>query len=195
MVLEKTLENPLDRKEIQPVHPKGNQCWIFTGRTDAEAETPILWSLDAKNWLIGKDPDAGKDWRWEEKGMTGWDDWMASSTRWTWVWVNSGSWWWTGRPGVLLSMGLQRVSWTWLSDWTELKVCVLCLVAQLCLTLCDLMDYSLQGSSVDGDSPGKNTGVGCCALLQEIFQTQGSNPGLLHCRWILCHLSHQGCPL
>ena len=65
-----TLESPLDCKEIQPVHPKGNQSWIFIGRTDFEAETPILWPPDAKNWLIGKDPDAGKDWRWEEKGMT-----------------------------------------------------------------------------------------------------------------------------
>ena len=70
MVLEKTLESPLDCKEIQPVHPKGNQSWIFIGRTDAEAETPILWPTDAKNWLLGKDPDAGKDWRQEEKGMS-----------------------------------------------------------------------------------------------------------------------------
>ena len=67
-MLEKTLESPLDSKEIQPVHPKGNQFWIFTGRTDAEDETPILWPLDVKKWLIGKDSDAGKDWRWEEKG-------------------------------------------------------------------------------------------------------------------------------
>ena len=70
VVLEKTLESPLDCKEIQPVHPKGNQSWIFTGRTDAEAETPILWPPDAKNWLTGKDPDVGKDWRQEEKGTT-----------------------------------------------------------------------------------------------------------------------------
>ena len=70
VVLEKTLESPLDCKEIQPVHPKGNQSWIFIGRTDDEAETPILWPLDAKNWLIGKDSDAGKDWRQEEKGTT-----------------------------------------------------------------------------------------------------------------------------
>ena len=69
VVLEKTLESPLDCKEIQPVHTKGNQSWIFTGGTDAEAETPTLWPPDAKNWLIRKDPDAGKDWRWEEKGM------------------------------------------------------------------------------------------------------------------------------
>ena len=70
VVLEKTLESPLDCKEIQPVHPKGNQSWIFIGRTDAEAETPILWSPDAKNWLFGKDPDVGKGWRQEEKGTT-----------------------------------------------------------------------------------------------------------------------------
>ena len=70
VVLEKTFESPLDSKEIQPVHPKGNQPWIFIGRTDVEAETPILWTAHVKNWLIGKDPDAGKDWRKEEKGMT-----------------------------------------------------------------------------------------------------------------------------
>ena len=69
VVLEKTLESPLDCKEIQPVHPKGNQSWVFIGRTDVEAETLIFWPPDAKSWLIGKDPDAGKDWRQEEKGM------------------------------------------------------------------------------------------------------------------------------
>ena len=81
MVLEKTLESPLDCKEIQPVHPKGNQSWIFIGRTDAEAETPILWLLDVKIWLICIDPDAGKDWGQEEKGttedeMVGWHHWL-----------------------------------------------------------------------------------------------------------------------
>ena len=80
MVLEKTLESPLDHKEIQPVHPKGNQSWIFIGRTDVEAKTPILCLPDTKNWLIGKNPDAGKDWGWEEQGMTedemvGWHHW------------------------------------------------------------------------------------------------------------------------
>ena len=70
VVVEKTLESPLDSKEIQPVNPKGNQSWIFIGRTDAEAETPILRPPDVTNWFIGKDPDAGKDWRWEEKGTT-----------------------------------------------------------------------------------------------------------------------------
>ena len=70
VVLEKTLQSPLDCKEIKPVHPKGNESWILTGRADAEAETPILWPPDVKNWLIGKDPDAGKDWRQEEKETT-----------------------------------------------------------------------------------------------------------------------------
>ena len=70
VVLEKTLESPLDCKEIQPVHPKGDQSWVFIGRTDVEAETPILWPPDAKSWLIGKDPDAGRDWGQEEKGTT-----------------------------------------------------------------------------------------------------------------------------
>ena len=81
VVLEKTLESPLDCKEIKPVNPKGDQPWIFIGRTDAEAEVPILWLLDVKSWIIGKDPDAGKDWRQEEKGttedeMVGWHHWV-----------------------------------------------------------------------------------------------------------------------
>ena len=101
VVLEKTLESPLDSKETQPVHPKGDQSWIFITRTDAEAETPILWPPDVRNWLIWKDPDAGKGWRLWEKGMTGWDGWMVSLTRWTWIWVRSRSWWWTGKHGVL----------------------------------------------------------------------------------------------
>ena len=81
VVLEKTIESLLDCKEIKPINPKGNQSWIFIGRTDAEAEAPILWSPDAQSWLTGKDPDAGKDWRQEEKGMTedemvGWHHWL-----------------------------------------------------------------------------------------------------------------------
>ena len=102
----------LQRDQI--IHPKGNQPWIFIGRTDAEAETPIFWPPDAKNWLIGKDPDAGKDGRQEEKGTT--DGWMASLTQWTWVWASSGNWWWTGRPGVLQSMGSQRVGHDWATE-------------------------------------------------------------------------------
>ena len=116
VVLEETLQSPLDCKESQLVNPKGNQSWIFFGRTDAETETPILWPLDAKNWLIGKDLDAGKD---EGRRRRGWqrtkDGWMASPTQWTWVWASSRSWWWTGKPGVLQSMGSQRVRYEWVN--------------------------------------------------------------------------------
>ena len=113
VVLEKTLESPLDCK-IKPVNLKGSRSW-FIGRIDAEAETPILWPPDVKNWLIEKDPDVGKDWRWEERGEgddRGWDSWMASPTQWMWIWVSSGSWWWIGKSGMLQSMGSQRVGWT-----------------------------------------------------------------------------------
>ena len=102
-------------KEIQPVHPK-DQSWVFIGRTDTEAEIPVLWSPDVKSWLIGK------DWCWEGLGAggegddRGWDGWKASPTRWTWVWVNSRSWWWTGRPGVLWFMGLQGVRHEWATE-------------------------------------------------------------------------------
>ena len=132
MVLEKTLESPLDCKEIQPVHPKGDRSWVFIGRTDVEAEIPILWPPHAKSWLIGKDPDGGRDWGQEEKGttedeMAGWHHWLDGHefggipTRWTWVWVNSGSWWWAGRPGVLWFMGSQRVRHDWATElnWTD----------------------------------------------------------------------------
>ena len=123
VVLEKALESPLDCKEIQPVHPKGNQSWVFIGRTDDEAETPILWSPDVMNWLIKKRP-----WCWErlkagrEGDNRGWDGWRASPTQWRWVWVNSGNWWWTGRPGVLQSMGSQRVRHDWVTELTELSL-------------------------------------------------------------------------
>ena len=112
-MLEKTLESPLDCKEIQPVHPKGDKSRVFIGRTIVEAKIPILWPSDVKSWLIGKDPDVGKDWRQEEKGTTRLDGCMASPTQWTWVWVNSRSWWWTGRPGVLGAMRSQRVGHDW----------------------------------------------------------------------------------
>ena len=114
VVLEKTVESPFDCKEIKLVNPKGNQSWIFIGRTDAEGEAPVLWSPDAKSQLIGKDPDTGKDWRQEEKGMT--YGWMASPTQWTWVWASSRRWRRTGKPGVLQSMGSQRVRHNWVTE-------------------------------------------------------------------------------
>ena len=121
VVLEKTLESPLDCKEIQPVHPKGDQSWVFIRRIDAEAGTPILWPPHVKSWLVGKDPGAGRDWGQEEKGMTGWDGWMASPTRWTWVWVNSRSWGCSRWPGVLQFMGLQRVRHDWVTELNWIK--------------------------------------------------------------------------
>ena len=122
------LRVPWTARRSNHVHPKRDQSWVFTGRTDIEADTPILWPPDAKSWLTGKDPDAGKDWRLEEKGTTeGWDGWMASPTQWTWVWVNSGSWWRTGKPGVLQSMGLQRVGHDWVTELNWLILYRLCL--------------------------------------------------------------------
>ena len=119
VLLEKTLESPLDCKEIQQVHPKGDQSWIFIGRTDVEAETPILWPSDSKNWLTGKDPDAGKDWRQEEKGttedeMVGWHHWVDGHE-------------FEKAPGVGDGQGSLvccspwgcKLSQTWLSNWTD----------------------------------------------------------------------------
>ena len=120
-VLEKTLESPLDCKEVQPVHPKGNQPWMFTGRTDAEAEAPILWPPDMKSWLMEKTMIMGKTGAGGEGEDRGWNGWMASATHWTWVWGNSRSFWSTGRPGMLQCMGLQRVGHNWVTEWTELN--------------------------------------------------------------------------
>ena len=122
VVLEKTLASPLDCKEIQPVHPKGNQSWIFIGKTDAEAETPNTLATWWEELTHLKRP-----WCWErlmvggEGDNRGWDGWMASPTWWTWVWVSSGSWWWTGKPGMLQSMGSQRVGYDWATElnWTD----------------------------------------------------------------------------
>ena len=117
VVLEKTLESPLDCKEIKPVNPKGNQSWIFIGRTDAEAEAPILWPPDVKNWLIwmlGKiEGRRRRGWQRMRWHLT-----MASLILWTWVWANSGSWWWTGKPGVLYVVHGVTKNKTWLSNWT-----------------------------------------------------------------------------
>ena len=124
VVLEKTLESPLDCKEIQPVHPKRDQSWVFTGRTDVEAETPILWPPVAKSWLIGKDPDVGKHWGLKEKGITedemvGWHHRLNGHEFWQTPGVGDGQ-------GMLRFMGLQGVGHDWateLTDWlTSLKL-------------------------------------------------------------------------
>ena len=113
VVLEETLESPLDCKDIQPVCPKGNQ-WIFLGRTDVEGETPILWLPDVKYDSLEKILMLGKIWR--EGDDRAWDSWMDMSLSKLWDWANSGSWWWTGKPGVLQSMGLQRAGHNWATE-------------------------------------------------------------------------------
>ena len=119
IVLEKTLESPLDYKEIQLVPPKGNQSWIFIGTWSWSSCNLASWCKELTHWK--------RSWCWERLRAGGegddreWHGWMASPTRWTWVWVDSRSWWWTVRPGVLWSMGLQRVRYDWVTElnWTE----------------------------------------------------------------------------
>ena len=123
VVLEKTLESPLDSKEVKPVIPKGNQPWIFIGRTDAKAEAPIFWPLDAKNRHFRKDPDTGKDWGHEKKRVTenemvGWHHRLNGHE-----WASSRSWWWIGKPGMLQSMGLQRVGYDLVTEQQQNMSC------------------------------------------------------------------------
>ena len=122
VVLVKTLESPLDFKEIKPVNPKGNQSLIFTGKKwcwSWNYNTLASWCEELTHWK--------RPWCWERlkawgKGDDrGWDGWMASPTRWTWVWASSRSWWWTGKPGMLQSMGLQRVGHNWSTELTEIN--------------------------------------------------------------------------
>ena len=158
VVLEKTLESPLDCKEIQPVHPKANQSWIFSGRTDAKAETPVLWPPHVKSWLIGKDPDAGRDWKQEEKGMT--EDKMAG-------WhhrLDALEFGWTlgvddGQGGLVCcdSWGHKESDTTERLNWTELNC--------------------------SWDSQGKNIEVVCNSLLQWTTFCQNSPPWPIRLRW------------
>ena len=167
VVLEKTLESPLDCKEIQPVHPKGDQSWVFIGRTDAEAEIPILWLPDEKSWLIwktlmlqkieGERRKGGQRMRWLD-GITNSMDMSLS---------NSRNWSWTGRPGVLYSMQLQ--SRTWLSDWTELNWTEL-----LWLRLLVLCCWELPGCAQTMTRSQDEKGT-CKAALPHTGLSQGPN--------------------
>jgi len=159
VVIEKTLESPLDCKEIKPVSPKLNESWIFIGRTEA----PILSPPDIKSQLTGKDPDAGKYWGQEEKGYDrGWDGWKASRTQCTWIRANSGRRWRMGKPGVLQSVGLQRVRHNWGTEQQQQMFIFLDIMpltpntaCAQCVQLCDLMDCSPPGSSVHGISQAR----------------------------------------
>ena len=129
-----TNESPLDCKEIQLVRPKGDWSWVFIGRTDAEAETPILSHLMQRTDSSEKTLMLGRLRARGEGDDRGWDGWMASQTRWTWVWVDSRSWWWRGRPGVLRFMGSQRVGHDWATElnWTELRIVIAFLPRSQC---------------------------------------------------------------
>ena len=188
VVLDKTLESPLNFKEIQPVHPKMKSVWISIGRTDVETETPMLWPPDVKNRLFGK------DWRQEEKGMTedevvGWNHWLnghafehtmgagdgqeslACCSPRGWQWLRRLSDWTKVNWNEISSELVKLLSCVWLfaTPWTTRLLC-------------------------PWNFLGKSTGVGCHFLLQGIFPTQEWNLGLLHCRQILYHLRHQGSP-
>ena len=145
VVLEKTLESPLDCKEIQPVNPKRNQSWIFIGRTDVEAETPILWPPDAKNWLIWKDPDAGKDWRQEEKGMTedemvGWHHTLnGHEFGWT-LGVGDGQ----GGLACCSPWGRKESDTTEWLNWTELKVMDVSILSYVIFLAWSIFGYNVK---------------------------------------------------
>ena len=125
VVLEKTLESPLDCKKIQPVHPKGDQSWLFIGRTNVKLKLQYFGHLMRRADSFEKILMLGKIEVGEKGDNRGWDGWMASLTQWTWVWVDSGSWWWTGRPGVLQSTGSHRVGHDWVTElnWNSENHC------------------------------------------------------------------------
>ena len=185
VVLKETLESPLDCKEIQPVDSQGNQSWIFIGRTNAEAGTLKLWPPDMKSWLLWKDPDAGKDWGQEENGttedeMVGWHHQLdGHGFGWTRDLVMDREAWCAacGSRGRKKSDTTERLNWTVIKKTPNLKKSAKMLQSRL--ILCDLIHCSPPGSSVHEDSPDKNTGVGCHALLQGVFLTQELNPHLL----------------
>ena len=177
-VLENILESPLGFKEIKPINPKGKQPWIFIGRTDAEAEAPLLWPTDAKNWLIGKDPDARKDWGQEEKGVTeneivGWHHWMEMSLNKLRQIVMDKK---RRRAAVQVAMNC-----TWLERKWKRKS-----LSHVQLFATPWPIQSMEFSRLEYWSD--------LSLLQGIVLSPGLNPGLPHCRWILCHLSHNGNP-
>ena len=177
MLLEKTLESPLDYKEIKSVHSKGNQYWIIIGSTDAEAETPILWPPDMKRQLIRKDPDAGGDWRQEEKEMT--EDEMVRchhGLNRTWVWASSGRWWRTRKPGVLQSMRLQRVRHNWATEQVDhIKLIFIELFCTLFFSKIKALNFSVT-------SYLQHTSVGTNHISSAQFENSGfpfGHPGLV----------------
>ena len=171
------------RKSVLNIHWK-YWCWSWNFNTLAtwckeltHLKRPWCW----ERLKVGGEGDDG-----------GWDGWMASPTRWTWVWVNSGNWWWTGRPGCCSPWGHKESDTTEWLNW----VTVYCAVFSHSVVSDSLRSQGLYSTShsVHRDSLGRNTGAGCHTLLQGIFPTQGLNPGLPQYRWILYHLSHQGSP-
>ena len=179
VVFEKSLESPLDCKQIQPVHSEGDQPWDFFGRNDAKAEAPVLWPPHAEltHWK--------RLWCWEGLGASGkgddqgWDGWMASWTRWTWVWVNSGRWWWTGRPGVLRFMGSQRVRHDWATElnwyiyfcfsFLLFSICMACLFHLLTFSLCVSLDLKWTSCRQPLDGSCFFTHSATLCLLIEVF--------------------------
>ena len=154
MVLEKTLESPLDYKEIQPVHSEGDQPWDFFGRNDAKAENSSTLATSCEELTHWK-----RFWCWEGVGAEGegdnrgWDGWMASLTWWTWVWVNSGSWWWTGRPGVLRFMGSQRVGHNWATELNWRIKMIKSVPKNICLKTCPTRFPGAQSVSLYPELP------------------------------------------